>query len=191
MRLLLVLTASLILAGSALAGEYHVVPSGKNEVKFISDAPIEDFEGVTSQIDGYMYWDDDDMLKNCELYFEVDLNSVDTGISLRNRHMRENYLETDKFPTTHFKGKILRVQNDSTNQSKVLVQGKMFIHGVERDKTVEGLLIKTGDGYRVKCNFTIKLSDYKINIPSIMFYKINEEMQLSVNFRVKLQTEES
>ena len=34
--------------------EHQVDKSKKNVVKFISDAPVEDFAGITSSIDGYM-----------------------------------------------------------------------------------------------------------------------------------------
>ena len=36
----------------ASAEEYHVDETAKNVIKFISDAPIENFEGVTNKIDG-------------------------------------------------------------------------------------------------------------------------------------------
>ncbi|MBK9304990.1 MAG: YceI family protein [bacterium] len=35
---------------------------------------------------------------------DVDLAALDTGIGLRNRHMRENHLETDRFPQAVFRG---------------------------------------------------------------------------------------
>ena len=176
----------IILFHSALlAVEYHVLPSEKNLVKFISDAPIEDFEGITHAIDGYIYWEDDDMLKNSEVYFEVDLNSIDTGIGLRNRHMRENYLETDHFPITYFKGKIIKAVQTNENEFEVLVQGKMFIHGVERLKSIKGTMQAVGDTYRIQSAFDVKLSDYKIAIPSIMFYKIDETMKLVVDFWIE------
>ena len=53
--------------------EHQVDKSKKNVVKFISDAPVEDFEGITSSIDGYMLGEKGDF-KGTELYFEVDLN---------------------------------------------------------------------------------------------------------------------
>ena len=81
---------------SSFSKEYNVDKSAKNIVKFISDAPMEDFEGITDKIDGYLINDDISNLKNSEFYFEVDLNSVKTGIALRDRHMREDYLNTAK-----------------------------------------------------------------------------------------------
>lgn len=86
--------------------ELQVDHTKKNLVRFISDAPIENFEGITNNIDGYIYFEQEDFTNNSELYFEVDLRTIDTGIGLRNRHMRDNYLETDQYPFTFFSGKI-------------------------------------------------------------------------------------
>ncbi len=169
----------------ANGAEWQVEKSDKNLVKFISDAPIEEFEGVTSSIDGYLYWEGEDLLNKSELYFEVDLNTLDTGIGLRNRHMRENYLETEKYPTTHFKGAIVKAEKQEDGTYRVLVQGKMFIHGVERMKSIKGVLTFNGTSMQIASDFDVKLSDYNIPIPSIMFYKINEIMALKLNFMLQ------
>lgn len=168
------------------ATEYHVYKTEENLVKFISDAPIEDFEGITHKIDGYLYWEGDSMTKKSEVYFEVDLNSLDTGIGLRNRHMRENYLETDKYPLTYFRGVLVSVDTLDQNRNTVIVDGTMFIHGVEHQKQVEGILVREGRRLRIRTEFDVKLSDYDIKIPSIMFYKIDETMKLELDFLVEL-----
>lgn len=168
------------------AQEYHVDKSAKNEVKFISDAPIENFEGITDKIDGYLYYEDGDLTKNSQLYFEVDLNSLDTGIGLRNHHMRDNYLHTDKYPITYFKGKIVKSEKQSEDEFKVTADGTIFIHGVEKPLTVQATMIRQDKQYHIKCGFEVKLSDFDIEIPSIMFYKINETMELRLDFYVLL-----
>lgn len=167
------------------AGEYHVSKDRDNLVKFISDALIEEFEGVTDKIDGYLFWEGEDLTAKSDLYFEVDLNTLDTGIGLRNRHMRENYLETETYPFTHFKGKIVQVDTVSNDKFNVRAEGIMFIHGVEQKKSVEAVLIKNNDVIQVQAAFEVKLSDYKIDIPSIMFYKIDEVMRLEMDFFIK------
>jgi polyisoprenoid-binding protein YceI len=179
----------ILISGSFIcttAGEYQVDKSNKNLVKFISDAPIEDVEGITDKIDGYLTWDGQDSTQQSELYFEVDLNSLDTGIGLRNRHMRENYLETDKFPYTHYKGKIASSKKLDDSTYAVVTEGSMFIHGIEKPLSVQGTLVKKSDDqFRIKTNFQVKLSDFEIKIPSIMFYKINEIMELVLDFCVR------
>ena len=168
------------------AEEYQTDLSKPNMVKFISDAPIEEFEGVTSNIDGYIKLDSFEELIESEIYLEVDLNTLDTGIGLRNRHMRENYLETDIYQYTYFQGKFDSISEVSNDEYKVLVEGTMFIHGERKDLMVKGKLKKTDLGFRITSSFELKLSDYKIDIPELMFMKINETMRLELEFNMML-----
>jgi len=162
----------LILVTNVFSQEYHVNQKKDNLVKFISDAKIEKFEGVTEKIDGYI------------LYFEVDLNSVDTGIGLRNRHMREDYLHTDKYPITSFKGKINNVTKEG-NAYKVKSYGDMTIHGVTKKQTIEATVEFVKGGIAVKTDFIVKLTDYEIKVPELMFMKISEEIQLVLDFNLR------
>ena len=167
------------------AAEYNVKRDKANLVKFISDAPIEDFEGVTSDIDGYIIWNGPDKLEGAAFYFEVNLNTLDTGIGLRNRHMRENYLQCDQYPKATYQGKIIKILRAATNEFKVLTEGEFYCHGVKQKRRIEGDVLVNGDELRIKSNFEVKLSDHQIDIPSIMFYKIDENMQVLVDFKVK------
>lgn len=150
-------------------------------VKFISETPLEDFEGVTDKIDGYLMGNPQNMTEKSEMYFEIQLNSIKTGIGLRDRHMRENYLHTDKYPITHFTGKITDAKKNSDGWD-VNVEGDIFIHGVKKKIQSKGELIKTKEGYRVKSNFVVALSDFKVEIPSLMFQKINENIKIELDF---------
>jgi polyisoprenoid-binding protein YceI len=167
------------------ATEFNIDKSKKNLVKFISDAPIEDFEGITELIDGYMYWEGDDMMNNSQLYFEVDLNTIDTGIGLRNRHMRDNYLETDKFRYASYKGTFNNIKKISENNYEVEVKGSMNIHGVTKPLTLKGKIMKNQNGLRIQSQFNISLLDHRIEVPEFMFLKISEIMDLRIDFYMK------
>lgn len=183
-----ILTLILCLAFTAMqlnAAEYQVDGSKKNNVKFISDAPIEDFEGNTNKIDGYIVLENDNALYNSEVYFEVDLNSVDTGIGLRNRHMREEYLHTDKYPMTTFKGRMNEVNKVNDSEYNVKVTGDMYIHGITKKIMVTGKIYLNQGGMRVKTEFIVKLGDYKIEVPKMMFMKISEDIKLVLDFNLK------
>lgn len=164
-----------------ISSEYHIKKDKKNMVKFISDAPIEEFEGVTDNIDGYLIGDASNIKEDSEMYFEVQLNTLETGIGLRDRHMRENYLHTDKYPVAAFKGKIVEAKKTSKGWD-VTVKGEMTIHGVTKGISVKGEMNKNKDGFEVSCSFVVPLSDYKIEVPSLMFQKIDENMELKLNF---------
>jgi polyisoprenoid-binding protein YceI len=175
---------ALVLTLVVTDSEYKVDPSKKSIVKFISEATLENFEGVTANIDGYLLHQSDSLTSGSEVYFEVDLRTLDTGIGLRNRHMRENYLETDKYPMARYKGRIVKAVPQGQYVA-VSVDGKMFIHGMTQPLGVQGKLFPEQDGYRVQATSAIKLSDYKIPIPQLMFMKISDDIRLSLDFHLR------
>jgi polyisoprenoid-binding protein YceI len=179
--------ALLILFGfysNILAVEYNVDVSKKNSVKFISDAPIEEFEGISSNIDGYLIGGKNDIAKDSELYFEIDLNTVDTGISLRNRHMRDNYLHTKKFPLAAYTGKIISAQKNGGNWN-VVVEGEMDIHGKSKKISLDGKITKSGNSFRITSKFFVNINDHGIPVPKLMAKKINPNMQIVLDFYIK------
>ncbi len=176
-----------VVAPSWLAGqEYHVDVEQENLVRFVSDAPIEDFDGVTQRIDGFLVLPQGNLgvteLSASEFYFEVDIASLDTGIGLRNRHMRDNYLETDEFPYATFAGRVVRIDEEPSGRFRALTKGVFAVHGVEREREVECTADRAGRSLRISCAFQVKLSDHNIPIPRLMFLKINEVMELELDF---------
>ncbi|MDT8322529.1 MAG: YceI family protein [Bacteroidota bacterium] len=173
----------LLAAPLAAQTEYHVDKQAKNQVKFISDAPVEDFEGVTDNIDGYLSHGAGGLKDDSKLYFEVDLRTLDTGIGLRNRHMREDYLHTNKYPYAKFSGRITQVEKNGGAQ-KVTVRGSMDIHGVKKPMQVTGTLHDDASSLRIQTEFEVKLTDHGIEVPQFMFLKIDEGMQLVLDFHL-------
>ena len=174
------------------AAEYHVDKEADNLVKFISKAPLEEFEGVTDRIDGYVLWFGPDSLEKSEVYLEVELGDLDTGIGLRNRHMRDNYLETDKYPYAQYSGKCIDIQREQPAGVHIVTcEGTMKIHGVENPLQIQGRVEEVDNGIRVATEFSVELPDYDIAVPKVMFLKINETIRLDIRFTVKQITGET
>jgi polyisoprenoid-binding protein YceI len=150
-------------------------------VEFLSKASLNEFTGVSSSLNGLV-----DLEKNL-LDFFVDLNTVKTGIGLRDRHMRENYLETKKFPFAEFTGKIETLPTLIIGQSReVVAKGKFKIHGVEREIEVPGKLTMVSDSeLKLEAQFKVLLSDYKIDIPTVVFYELSEEQVVTIQAVLK------
>ncbi|MFA7327283.1 MAG: YceI family protein [Candidatus Kapaibacterium sp.] len=185
MKKLILIGLALIITSSAYSKvEHQVDKSKKNVVKFISDAPVEDFEGVTSSIDGYMLGEEDNFI-GTELFFEVDLNTLDTDNGLRDRHMRENYLHTDKYPLTSYEGKIFESKKIEDKHYLVKAKGKFLVHGVSKEKTIEADIYVYDNIYHIKTQFVVTLTDHKIEVPSIMLVKIDPDMDLRLDFFLK------
>lgn len=191
MRKSLFISFLLILAIPAFADELQVDKEKQNLAKVIVKAPsfislapvVGDFEGKTERIDGYVFWTGDDMSKDSELYFEVDLNALDTGIGLRNRHMRENYLETAKYPFAQFTAKVDQIEKGDENRLLVTASGKMKIHGVEQPLTIEATVTTGEDGYHVQTEFMLKLSDFKIDRGAV--FKIGDDITVVLDYYLK------
>ena len=174
----------------AAAQEYHVDLAASNIVRFISRAPLEEFDGVTDRIDGYVLLDGGRLGEASagsagEIYFEVDLASLDTGIGLRNRHMRDNYLEVEDYPYATFSGAIDSVAATAPGQFEVHASGVLAMHGRERSLSPPCEVSELGAGYRVACSFSVLLSDYQIKIPKIMFLKVADEVRIELEFAVR------
>ena len=174
----------------AAGQEYHVDRNADNEVRFISSAPIEEVVGVTDRIDGYVLLNGPRLeagsaTEGTQLYLEVDLASLDTGLGLRNRHMRNNYLEVEEFPYAVFDATIESVEATAPGVFRVVAKGVMNIHGVERPVDIPCDVSEQGEGYAIRCTFALLLSDFNIKIPKIMFLKLADEARLELNFTVR------
>jgi polyisoprenoid-binding protein YceI len=174
-------------ARSASGQEYDVSHQAKNQVRFVSTTTVQAFDGVTEHIDGYVKLGSSPLsaasASGSDLYLEVDLASLDTGIGLRNRHMRDDYLEVKKYPYATYKGRIAQVrQGDGSSQ--VTAEGTLSIHGVDRPASVQCDVDTAGAGYHASCAFQLLLSDYDIKIPKVMFLKLNNEIRLELDFTV-------
>lgn len=187
-----VLAAGTLLIGvpaGASSQEFHVDTDAERRVVFTSRAAIEEFEGVTERIDGYVLLDGGGIrvgegFDGAELYFEVDLASLDTGIGLRNRHMRENYLEVESHPFATFAGDVGSIAATGGGFT-VRSAGTFSVHGVDRPRTLECGITPDGEGWWVDCGFSVNLTDHDIEIPRIMFLKLAEDIRVDLRFRVR------
>ena len=179
------LAALAFLAGSAAAGTFSVRPGGDTKVVFTSKAPVETFEGRTDQMQGTITVDPAAVGDSITVHLEVDLASLDTGKKLRNRHMRENHLETVKYPKAVFDGATVRgaAKLEPGKKATFDVDGTFALHGVSRRlrATAEVWLDATGKQLGFVATFPIALPDYAIRRPEFLFMKLAEVQQLRVS----------
>jgi polyisoprenoid-binding protein YceI len=98
------------------------------------------------------------------------LESLDTGIGMRNRHMKEKYLETAKYPEAKLTLSDLPVPagyaSPDFSASDVPFKGTLSLHGTE--KPVEGKmkLSRSGEDLAIEARFPLKIDDFAIKSPS-------------------------
>ncbi len=177
-RVVFVIAFLLAISGTG-HGQVFITESG--QVEFLSKAPLNEFTGNSSNLNGLV-----DLDKNL-LDFYVDLNTLNTGIGLRDRHMRENYLETKKYPYAEFTGTINALPKLENGQSRsVSAKGIFKIHGVEQEIQVPGKLTALSDTeLQLDASFKVLLGDYNIDIPKVVFYELAEEQEVTIKAILK------
>ena len=107
---------------------------------------------------------------------ELDLNNLATGISLRDQHMKEKYLQVAQFPKAVLE--MLHAEIDSedslTNAGEKKFDGRMTLHG--KSQAISGTFtLKDG---QVLANFPLKLSDFAVEIPSYLGVTVAETVDV-------------
>jgi len=172
----------------------------RNLVQFTSDAPLEKVVGKTHDISGTLALDLSNLMATTNGTFEVDLRTLDTDNRLRNEHMREDHLETDKYPKATFTlRKFLSADRDrlvSGGSADVMAEGELLLHGISKvyqipvrlryqrsDAATENRLGgNKGDLLEVKAAFVVKLADHQIRRPELLFMRLAEEQNVEVSF---------
>ena len=97
-------------------------------------------------------------------------------------HFNEKYMESEKYPRSSFKGKIIGYDPTKTQLQQVKAVGKMNIHGVTRDVDIPGTLHIEGNTITLRSKFLVKLEDYNIKVPQIVWQNIAQEVEVTVHF---------
>ena len=172
---------------------------GRDNVSFTSDAPIELIVGRTTAVKGKIKIDDTLDLKkiSVEASFEVDLATIDTGIKLRDEHMRDNFLETKKYPKAIFKLKKIIPGTETklidSASLKLSAEGDFTVHGVTVKKTIPLKVtyfresdfthnrFEHGDVIRIQSTFEVPLKEHKIKRPEVIFQKLTDTVIVSID----------
>lgn len=113
----------------------------------------------------------------------VDLRTLQTGIKLRDNHMRDNYLEVQK--PGHEQATLTKIRlegNTAAPIGKVGFTGVLAVHGVQRVVTGTADIRKTGDGVRVQATFPVKVSEFAIPSPTYLGVGVRDEVSVGVTF---------
>lgn len=103
--------------------------------------------------------------------------------ALMQEHFNENYMESDTFPKSTFKGKIDPAS--SVNPAKdgtypVKVTGDLTMHGVTKPVTVNATFKVAGGKITCESKFSVKPEDYNITIPNTVRDNISSSIEITV-----------
>jgi len=167
-----------MIACTAFAAQAQKYMTRTGNISFFSSTPIENIEA-----------------RNNEVACIVDAGSGDVVIQalvksfkfekeLMREHFNEDYMESDKFPKSEFKGKVanmneVNLTKDGTYKAKV--NGSLTIHGVTKSVSTNGTITVSGGSMKVNAKFTILLADYNIKIASMAAGKISKQIDITID----------
>ncbi len=161
---------------SAAGQEKFFTKSGK--ISFFSSTSLEDIEAINKAVSVILD------AQSGELRFSMLIKGFEFKKALMQEHFNRDYMESDKFPKSAFKGEI--INNSAVNYSQngsypVTVKGSLTIHGVTKDvQTAGNLVIKDGK-ITATAVFDVLVADYNITIPRIHRNNIAKSIRITVD----------
>jgi hypothetical protein len=166
----------LLLGYSSFAQKFS---AERGEISFFSDGIVEDIEAKNGQVGSLLD------AGNGEVVFIAKIRDFVFPKSLMREHFNEKYMETEKFPKATFQGKLVGFKPGLTGEQKVRAVGKLNMHGVTRDIDVPGTVEFAGNKVVARTKFKVRLEDYSIKIPTVVWQNIAEEVEVRVDFTYK------
>lgn len=167
--------------------------NGRNQVTFFSATPLEDITGTANGISGTVTFDITNFAKTLKGNLTVKVSSMNTGIELRNQHMKgANWLNAEKFPEIVFSIKeVMNVKQVDNNKLEFKIKGDFAMHGITKeviadaeatylDENEQTQRRAPGDLLGVRAKFNVKLSDFGVN-NQIIGNKVADNIEVSVN----------
>lgn len=189
MRLTLLLATLFAVVGSGLAEstKFSLKTTGaKQTVQFVSDAPIEKIVGKTSEANGEVSLDLANLPSGAGGSIRVNMKSLDTGLSLRNEHMRDNHLQTEEFPEAVFTITSIVTAEPADisagGTSNTLVRGELDLHGVKKQYEMLGRIAYDPATSTLTASYKwdVLLQDHAIPRPEFLFMKLSDTQQITV-----------
>lgn len=149
----------------------------RSEVAFVSDAPMERITAKSSESTGIID------AQQRTFAVQVPVRSLEGFNSpLQKEHFNENYMESGRFPSITFQGRIIEsVDLSRSGNYRVRAKGELTIHGVTRERIIECACVTAPDGIRVTSLFHVLLEDHAIRVPRIVQQKVATQVEVRID----------
>lgn len=97
------------------------------------------------------------------------------------RAMREEVLETARYPEIVFMSTNISASRTAQDQYRARINGNLSLHGVTRDQRIDAQLTVDGNSLRARGEFPLRQTDYNIKPVSVAggTLKMKDELKLS------------
>ena len=159
-----------------------VMDPQRSEVTFHLVTTWHGVEGKTKELKGAITYTGPDPLVDARVSVEIAAASLETGNSRRDATMREDCLETGKYPTILFvsTGPPEGAAPEAGGAGVAFnLPGDLTIHGVTRRVTLPVKARREGEAWVASGELPVRLSDFAIPDPTIIFNKVQDVVTVS------------
>jgi polyisoprenoid-binding protein YceI len=171
------LLIALLFHSMVYAQSFFITRNGT--IQFFSKTPLEDIKAVNKNVYSSLN------TATGSLQFLVQIPKFEFRYSaMRNHFNDEDYMDSPKYPTADFKGKITDLSAiDFTKDGSynVNIEGSLTIHGVTKTINTPASITVNKGQITGATTFSVKIEDYNIVPPKIVFKKIAEIVEVTVN----------
>jgi hypothetical protein len=157
-------------------GQEYFTKNGK--ISFFSKTPLENVSADNNQVISVLN------TATGAMQFSLLNNAFHFPKAKMEEDFNQNYIESDKYPKSTFKGTITDMSNFNPGKDgsyNVNVKGDLMIHGVSKNITAPATITVRDGKISATTSFKVLIKDYNINIPSIVAGKIAENVEVTVN----------
>lgn len=111
------------------------------------------------------------------------LKSLETGIAMRDRHMKEKYLDVTHYPEARLKVEHLEMPrnlDDGAKEQNLPFVGSLSLHGTEKTVNGSASVERRGNQLMFAAQFGLRIADHGIEIPSFAGITMADEVQVVV-----------
>ncbi len=142
---------------------------------FEAEMPLNSYTGETDRLNGSIDFE------TGQVAFRVPVKTIKTGKEKRDEHMYE-LLEAEKNPHVIFEGKLIGdFDLDKRTEQTVKVKGDFTLGGTSRTVTIGIHLKPVEKGLQMKASWSLFITDYNLERPSLLFVKIDDKHDLKVD----------
>ena len=164
-----------VLSNAAIAQKFF---TKNGNISFFSTTSLENIKADNNQVMSVLN------AATGEMQLSVLIKSFHFKKALMEEHFNENYMESNKFPKSTFKGNITDISKVNFNKDgnyPVTVSGDLFIHGISKKVTTDAKINISGGKIAGTAMFKVSLADYAISVPRVVENNISKTIEITVN----------
>jgi len=185
----LIITATVLLMATGSFGQERVfqLNPGQSEVDFTLADVLHTVHGKFQLKSGVLRFDPATGAASGELV--VDATTGESGSNARDKKMKKDILETQKFPTIVFTPQKVVGSVAASGGSQVQMQGIMTLHGGAHPMTLVVPVQVNGDTATALVHFDVPYEQWGLKNPSTLFLRVSNTVQIDVHAVGTLATE--